>query len=53
LVGTDEESAIWQPGVAGVVVRDVRLFLQDRVVLWLERVVVLNSVELVGAISSN
>lgn len=53
LVSTNEESTIWQPCVTCVVVRDMRVLLQDLGVNRLQTVVILNSVVLVHTITSD
>lgn len=53
LISADYESSIGKPSVASEIVRDMSLFLNNLSVGGLERVVLLNSVELVGVIASN
>lgn len=52
LVCAYQQSAVWKPCVASVVVGDMRILLEDGGVGWLEQVVVSDSVELVRAITS-
>lgn len=52
LVRAHNQTAIGHPCVAGEIVRDVGLFLGDLIVCLLQRVVLLDSEELIGVISS-
>ena len=52
LVCAHNQTAIWHPCVAGEIVGDVGLFLGDLIVCLLQRVVLLDSEELIGVISS-
>jgi hypothetical protein len=45
LVGANQQSLVWKPGVAGVVVGDVSFLLVDLGMSWLQNVVVGYTIE--------